>query len=611
MKHSSLVNIAIVAALMIGLTFAITPARAAGSTFRVSSTADAPDADLNDGVCAALDGSCTLRAALMQANAFEAAQTVELPPGVYTLTIANDDPANDQAVRDLDILRNITLRGIGPGGSIIQAGPDRGVGIDRVLEVHRGAQARLEDVLLRHGRAEDAGGIRNNGSLTLTRSGVSANDSAASGGGITNNGSLALIDSTVNGNTAREGGGITNFSRLRVLGSAINGNQAVQAGGISAFGETKIVNSTISGNRAADDGGGIVVGVGATSLSLLNVTLARNVADSDGNLIGRAGGIRNSKPSGVSMRNTIIANNRDVGIAPDCLGTIVSERYNLLESLRGCTFNAQPGDIAERDPRLGTLQGDGPQTHGLQPDSPAIDAGDPAGCTDDFGVSLATDQRKGPRPVGPRCDIGAFEASTLAPAPGPEQRCFPETGFCMSGRIREYWETNGGLPVFGYPIGPQQAEQVEAGAVLAQRFERNRLELHPENARPYDVLLGRLGAEQMQSAGIAAQPELRRSDCLYFEQTRLNVCGRFADAWRAYGLRLDGQAGIAFQESLALWGFPVSNAFTATFPDGTQRTIQYFERARFELHPENAAPYDVLFGLLGSELRDGTPAPRP
>jgi hypothetical protein len=547
----------------------------------------------------------------MQANMFEAAQTVELPPGVYTLTIANDDPANDQAVRDLDIFGNITLRGIGLGAAIIEAGPNRSVGIDRVLEVHRGATARLENVLLRHGRAEDAGGIRNNGSLTLTRSGVSANDSAASGGGITNNGSLALIESTVNGNTAREGGGITNFSRLRVLGSAINGNSAVQAGGISAFGETKLINSTISGNRAAEDGGGIVVGVGATSLRMLNVTLARNVADSDGNLIGRGGGIRNSKLTGVSMRNTIIANNRDVGVAPDCLGTIVSENHNLLESLRGCTYVAQSGDITERDPRLGNLQGDGPQTHGLFPDSPAIDAGDPAGCIDDFGPTLTTDQRGGPRPVGPRCDIGAFEASTPAPVPTTDERCFPQTGFCMSGRIREYWETNGGLPVFGYPIAPPQFEFVETGTVLAQHFERNRLELHPENARPYDVLLGRLGAEQMQRAGIVARPEVPRDKCMYFEQTRMNVCGRFAEAWRSYGLRLDGEAGIGFTESLALWGLPVSNEFVATFPDGTQRLIQDFERARFESHSENARPYDVLFGLLGKELRESTPGPRP
>ena len=37
------------------------------STYVVNSTADAPDADVGDGVCAAANGACTLRAAVMQA----------------------------------------------------------------------------------------------------------------------------------------------------------------------------------------------------------------------------------------------------------------------------------------------------------------------------------------------------------------------------------------------------------------------------------------------------------------------------------------------------------------------------------------------------------------
>ena len=31
--------------------------------------------------------------------------------------------------------------------------------------------------------------------------------------------------------------------------------------------------------------------------------------------------------------------------------------------------------------------------------------------------------------------------------------------------------------------------------------------------------------------------------------------------------------------------------------------VQWFERARFELHPENAPPYNLLLGLLGNEIR--------
>src|SRR5690348_8641994 len=77
------------------------------------------------------------------------------------------------------------------------------------------------------------------------------------------------------------------------------------------------------------------------------------------------------------------------------------------------------------------------------------------------------------------------------------EHCFPETGFCISGRIREFWEQNGGLPVFGLAKGPQQETIIEGKSFQAQSFERNRLELHPENARPYDVLLGRLGADRL------------------------------------------------------------------------------------------------------------------
>src|SRR3954464_10660201 len=78
-----------------------------------------------------------------------------------------------------------------------------------------------------------------------------------------------------------------------------------------------------------------------------------------------------------------------------------------------------------------------------------------------------------------------------------DQRCFPETNQCISGRIRQFWERNGGVPVFGYPTGAQGEIQIEGKPFQAQIFERNRLELHPENKAPYDVLLGRLGADRL------------------------------------------------------------------------------------------------------------------
>jgi hypothetical protein len=189
-----------------------------------------------------------------------------------------------------------------------------------------------------------------------------------------------------------------------------------------------------------------------------------------------------------------------------------------------------------------------------------------------------------------------------------DQRCFSETGFCISGRIREFWEKNGGLPVFGFPISAQQEEVIEGRSLQVQRFERNRLELHPENARPYDVLLGRLGADRLAQLGKdwQAYPKSgNQQGCRFFAETNQSVCGNILRAWRASGLEIDGKAGKTEAENLALFGLPLSPLVTERQADGQERQIQWFERARFELHPENQPPYDVLLGLLGNEIRDG------
>jgi hypothetical protein len=197
--------------------------------------------------------------------------------------------------------------------------------------------------------------------------------------------------------------------------------------------------------------------------------------------------------------------------------------------------------------------------------------------------------------------ILALFAAALPAAAQSGQRCFPETGQCISGRIREFWEQDGGLPVFGFPIGPQRQDLVEGRRLQAQQFERNRLELHPENTRPYDVLLGRLGADRLEQQGrdwTAFPKSTPKAGCRFFAQTSHNVCEPFLSYWRAHGLEFDGQRGASEAESLALFGLPLSDAQPEAI-DGQTYTVQWFERARFELHPENQPPYDVLLGLLG------------
>jgi hypothetical protein len=201
--------------------------------------------------------------------------------------------------------------------------------------------------------------------------------------------------------------------------------------------------------------------------------------------------------------------------------------------------------------------------------------------------------------------------SPALPAAAQEARCFPETGFCISGRIRSYWEQNGGLPVFGFPTGPQQLMNVEGRQVEAQWFERNRLELHPQNPAPYDVLLGRLGAQRLEQQGRNWQAGDRAASnaaelpgggrCLAFAETGFRACGLFLDYFSRFGLNFPNTPGVTYAESLALFGLPLTNVQWETTPDGKYLLVQWFERARFEYHPNNPDPYKVLGGLLGNE----------
>jgi uncharacterized protein YkwD len=184
-------------------------------------------------------------------------------------------------------------------------------------------------------------------------------------------------------------------------------------------------------------------------------------------------------------------------------------------------------------------------------------------------------------------------------------RMFPETGHQVCGRLLDYWNQNGGLPVFGYPIGEQASQAVEGKQIALQSFERNRLELHPENAWPYDVLLGRLGADTLQRAGRDWKKfgKVDPSTPHYFAQTGHAIAPAFWSYWSGHGLAFDQQAGTSFDESLALFGMPLSEAtFEVNPTDGKTYLTQWFERARFESHPEHAGtPYAVLLGLLSAE----------
>ncbi|NJP06030.1 MAG: GerMN domain-containing protein [Chloroflexaceae bacterium] len=189
-----------------------------------------------------------------------------------------------------------------------------------------------------------------------------------------------------------------------------------------------------------------------------------------------------------------------------------------------------------------------------------------------------------------------------------EERYFPATDHTIRGRFLDYWQQHGGLPVFGYPLTD---ERIEAGRTV-QYFERARFEYAPEYTPPYDVLLGRLGADVLSERGIAWQTTPTSpgpaAGCLWFGQTSHNVCNQlqnqgigFLSYWQSHGLEFDGQPGSSYQESIALFGLPITEPHNAEI-NGETLQVQWFERARFEWHPNNPAGSRVLLGHLGSRL---------
>ncbi len=168
---------------------------------------------------------------------------------------------------------------------------------------------------------------------------------------------------------------------------------------------------------------------------------------------------------------------------------------------------------------------------------------------------------------------------------------FAPTGHSLSGRFLQYWGEHGGLAIFGYPLTEPHLEvsPTDGRTYTVQYFERNRFEYHPENAPPYDVLLGLLGVKARQ--GQVAPPHDPVPDTEsqhYFAETQHLLQGGFLNYWRGFG-------------GLAQFGYPLTDEFAEVNPsDGRTYTVQYFERARFEYHPEYAGTFnEVLLGLLG------------
>jgi predicted outer membrane repeat protein len=175
--------------------------------------------------------------------------------------------------------------------------------------------------------------------------------------------------------------------------------------------QQKLVNSTVSSNVAATAGGGIYTHYNGT-VTLVSSTIVSNTA-------GFAGGGGITYGGTINVKNTMIAGNTKAGgSASDCSATLTSQGYNLIQDTTGCTITGDTtGNQTGVNPNLGPLGNNGGPTltHVLLFGSPAIDGGNPSGCTDHTGSTLTSDQRGFPRAADGDdngtaiCDIGAYE----------------------------------------------------------------------------------------------------------------------------------------------------------------------------------------------------------
>jgi CSLREA domain-containing protein len=402
--------------------------------FTVNSTSDETDFNTLDGICetAPGNGECTLRAAIMQANASAPGDTITFQdqpgsPDLYTLTIPGMDDAALQG--DLDILLDMNIQGISSAETILQAGLNMPAGIDRVFHILGGANVTFERLTIRHGNTTgNGGGILNAGAgVVIIDSSVIADNAASHGAGLMNEiGEIAFIGSILRGNQAsNQGGGLfnTGVGTVSFTESSISNNSAGNSGGgifnedgtlslerstvdsnhagssgggLLNGGQAAIVNSTLSGNNAGNLGGGILT---ITQLTLDSTTLTLNQAATGGGIYAE---------DQVDFTNTIVADNVP---GDDCFASITgflnSGGHNL-DSDGTCNLSLA-NDIPLGNAALGPLQNNGGPTltHALHDSSQAIDAGSPS-CP-------PTDQRGEPRPQDGNgdgvsaCDIGAFE----------------------------------------------------------------------------------------------------------------------------------------------------------------------------------------------------------
>ena len=294
----------------------------------------------------------------------------------------------------------------------------------------------LEDAILDSGTAQNRGGgiyHAGDGSLTVSNSEFTWNQADELGGGLYVGNSSTPVNlhkTYFRTNRAGDGGGLAAESNIDITNSTFNFNYTNGPdGGFNDGGaiylwlqaEATITNSTISNNQADNGGGGLAL-FDQSKAYLANVTVTENTANNDLLNGGNGGGAFVTHQGQLRLKNSIIGGNSDLkssileDSAPDCAGTLTSDGYNLIGTLgTNAVFNPlcfvdTTNNLIGVSPDLDSMNYS-LLVHGLLPNSPAINGGNPSGCTDYQANLLPYDQRGGLR--RDRCDIGAYEVGAF------------------------------------------------------------------------------------------------------------------------------------------------------------------------------------------------------
>jgi CSLREA domain-containing protein len=406
MFHSSFARIAhrrgmlvVIFTLLFLLVLNFGSGLASVADFAVTSTADRVDVNPGNGICATSQGDCSLRAAIMEANALDGLNTISVPAGTYTLTLGIgfgnpvDPPEPLEPIGcnaliagdhegDLDIVCPLVINGAGAANTIIQAGPpDVGappeqLALDRIFEIHAAAgNVTIAGLSLQNGYHLEAGGAianASNGIVRLQDLRVLDNYAGTAGGGIYSGEPLELvcpepcaaavprleiINSIISGNlTGGEGGGVyVQFGTLSITGGTISNNTAGNGGGVFNAGELSeigvpshatLTGVNISENIALGAGGGLY-GSHEAVVTISNSTFSENTAFDYG------GGLAVVSKSSLSITGGSFTGNIAVGegggISTGVEGSVSIDGTEFIGNRAGETLPSLevPGEIVE------------------------------------------------------------------------------------------------------------------------------------------------------------------------------------------------------------------------------------------------------------------------